>query len=523
MPLETMRELWDRNQRLFPDENAVYFDGEHFTYRMITSNAGRLASALVKRGVTKQDRIALMARNRAEWFTYYAACEMFGLVASTLNFRLAVPELAYICNDGEPSVVIFEDDYTHSIDQLRPLLSSSPIYVCIGNAPSWAVSWHELLAEGDPAGPEISPSPEDGVRLIYTSGSTGKPKGVIRSQAADLALARICATTSDMISGSRELIMMPMFHVGAQSMASGAHWAGGTVYLQRDFDPELILRAVQEHRINVIHLTPTILQSILDHPGINAYDVSAVSTIYYAASAMPVPLLERGIARFGDVFCNCYGSTEVGAAIILSKRFHKVRDNVRNLVRIGSLGQEHHESRACVLNDEGQMCQDGEVGEIALRSAAMMTGYWKNPAATVKAFTNGWLRTGDLGQMDSEGFVYLVDRKADMVISGGENIYSREVEEALLLHPAVSAVAVIGVPDDFWGESVMAIAVLEPGAMLTEAALIEHSGKHIARYKRPRRIIFVEALPLLPSAKVDKPTLRRTYASQKAMANGDAG
>ena len=513
MPLETLRDLWLRNARLRPDAPAVVFSGQAHSYADVVGRARRLASSLAALGAGSQDRVCLLARNRAEWFDYFAACEMHGFIASTLNFRLSAPELAYIVDDARPKVLIFEDDYVALIEQLRPLLKSEPVYVCIGERPDWALAWTDVLSDGDPAGPALLPQPRDGVRLIYTSGTTGRPKGVLRSQAADLALARICATTSDMGEAARELIMMPMFHVGGQSMASGAHWVGGSVHLHRDFDPDAILRSIAQDRIEIVHLTPTILHSLIERPGIAAMDLSSLRTVCYAGAAMPVSLLQRGLETFGPVFSNCYGSTESGAAIVLQKPYHVLDGSDEALSRLGSLGQEHVDSAVRILDEAGGECAPGAVGEIALQTPGMMTGYWNNSSATVEALRDGWLRTGDLGFMDARGFTHLVDRKADMVISGGENIYSREVEDALLRHPDVRAAAVIGVPDPFWGEAVL--AAVEPVAGRTPAAadLIAHCQRLIARYKAPKRVEFVDRLPLLPSAKVDKPSLRRTFAA----------
>jgi acyl-CoA synthetase (AMP-forming)/AMP-acid ligase II len=348
--------------------------------------------------------------------------------------------------------------------------------------------------------------------LIYTSGTTGRPKGVIRAQAADLALARICAATSDMLPGCRELIMMPMFHIGGQSMASGAHWTGGTVVLQRDFIPADILQTIEAEEIEVVHATPTIVQALLDHPNLARFDLSSLQTVVYAAAPMPVPLLERGVELLGNIFTNCYGSTECGAVLILQKRFHRLDATGGTQERLGSLGQEHQDARVRVVDEAGADCAVGVPGEIVVNCASMMSGYWNNAAATQAALAHGWLRTGDIGRVDADGFVYLVDRKADMIISGGENIYSREVEVAIQTHPEVKEVAVIGVPDDYWGESVKAIVVRTADGSVSESALIDHCKTLIARYKAPKSIDFIEKLPLLPSLKVDKVTLRRRYA-----------
>jgi acyl-CoA synthetase (AMP-forming)/AMP-acid ligase II len=512
MQLLTLGDLWARNARLYPDAEALVCGHTRRTYTELLQRGRRLASALHALGVVRQDRVSLLARNRAEWFDYYAACELHGYVAATLNFRLAVDELVYILEDSDSRLVIFEYGYADLVNELRSRVSRVRTFVCIGDGPPWARRYETLLDEGDANGPPFVAAAEDSVRLIYTSGTTGRPKGVVRGQRADLALARICAETSEMPGGCRELIMMPMFHIGAQSMASGAHWAGGCVVLQRDFDVRALLKLVQTEQVDTMHLTPTILQSIFDEASIDTFDLSSLRTVVYAAAPMSVPLLKRGLAQFGKIFANCYGSTEVGAAIVLAKRFHNISDTA-DLERLGSLGQEHADSRVRILDEEGSECPLGVVGEIAIRTDAMMNGYWNNAKATSAALKDGWFRSGDIGLMDEQGFVFLVDRKSDMIISGGENIYSREVEIALLSHPEVAQVAVIGVADEHWGQSVKAVVVRVAGSELDAEALTQHCRKKIARYKAPKSIEFVSKLPLLPSAKIDKVALRKHYGT----------
>jgi acyl-CoA synthetase (AMP-forming)/AMP-acid ligase II len=513
MQLTTLGDLWQRNARLFSHTEAVVYGPTRRTYSQILDRGHRLASGLQKLGAAHQDRISLLARNRAEWFDYFAACELHGFIAATLNFRLVAAELVFVLNDSGASILLFEDEYTGVVEQIRERVPGVRSYVCLGETPAWAISYESLLEQGDPSGPAFAALGSDTVRLIYTSGTTGKPKGVARGQTADLALARICANTTEMPDGCRELIMMPMFHIGGQSMASGAQWVGGTVVLQRDFNPADILQAIEAEKIDVVHVTPTIVQALLEHPDVERRDLSSLKTILYAAAPMPVPLLRKGLEKLGPVFANCYGSTEVGAAIVLQKRFHFVNGTADETARLASLGQEHHDSRVRIIDEDGNECASGTDGEIALRSDAMMNGYWNRPADTAAAFHDGWLRTGDLGRMDERGFVYLVDRKADMIISGGENIYSREVENALGAHPQVAQVAVIGVRDDYWGEVVKAIVVRREGSDLSAADLVAFAGTQIARYKLPKSVEFAPRLPLLPSAKVDKLQLRRQYGA----------
>jgi acyl-CoA synthetase (AMP-forming)/AMP-acid ligase II len=283
------------------------------------------------------------------------------------------------------------------------------------------------------------------------------------------------------------------------------------MHILRAFDPQSILETVQRERITQLHLAPTLVQQVLDHPGQEAFDLSSLKTLNYAAAPMPFTVLQRALGRFGRIMINGFGQTE-GSGSVLKKFYHRPDGDARDLKRLTSVGQATTGTRAVILDDHDREVPVGTIGEICFRAPTVMHGYWNNSVATQETLRNGWLHTGDVGYMDEEGFIYLADRKKDMIVSGGENVYSREVEEALMSHPAVQDAAVIGVPDARWGEAVLGIVVLKPGQAGDTEALVRHCRARIAGYKCPKRIEFVAELPRLPSGKISKVALREQFA-----------
>jgi acyl-CoA synthetase (AMP-forming)/AMP-acid ligase II len=289
--------------------------------------------------------------------------------------------------------------------------------------------------------------------------------------------------------------------------------AGGTTYIHRKFEPLDVLAAISNDRITMMHMAPTLIQTIMDHPDLDRYDLSSLRVVNYAAAPMPVSLLRRCVAKFGKIFLNSYGATESGGTVLYPHQ-HYLDGTAEQMARLTSLGQPFPNAKVRVVDDNGIDCPPGVAGEILLQSPNTMEGYWNNHVATLEVLRDGWYYTGDVGALDKDGFLFLIDRKKDMIISGGENIYCREVEEALMEHGGIAEVAVIGVPDPYWGENVKAVAIRKPGAAVTEAELIAFCATRIASYKKPKSVDFVDELPRLPTGKVRKNILREQYRSR---------
>jgi acyl-CoA synthetase (AMP-forming)/AMP-acid ligase II len=507
--VKTLGALIDRAARFAPDATVLVEGDRRLTHRQLGDRASLLASALHRAGCGPQDRVAILSMNRIEYAEVFAACWQAGFIVATVNFRLAAPEIEWMLRDTAPRVLIFESRYADTVERARERLSIET-FVCIGDAPDWAIPYETFVATGDAGGVPFAPDGEDIAHLIYTSGTTGRPKGVMRSHRAELAIAQCVAMNMDVRPDGRLLTVMPMFHAGAQSSMLGQMWRGGEIHIHNGFDPRRVLDAIARERITHLHFVPLMVQALVDEPGFDTFDLSSVETILYAAAPMPVPVLRRAIAKMGPVFVNSWGQTE-GAGTALPKHAHMI--DGQGVELLGSIGQAYPLTELRIVDDTARDCAPGEVGELWIRGATNMSGYWNNHAATLDALADGWLRTGDLGRFDECERVFLVDRKKDMIISGGENIYSQEVERAVAEHPAVAQVAVIGVPDAKWGESVLACVVAEPGAVVGEADIVAHAATLIASYKKPKRVVFLDALPALPSGKIDKMALRRAYGA----------
>jgi acyl-CoA synthetase (AMP-forming)/AMP-acid ligase II len=510
-PLRTLRDLVERNARLHGDSLFLVFGQRQQTYRRHAERANRLASALHDGGMRVQDRVAILAMNCPELLEVYGVGEVAPFVVAPVNFRLAPPEVLYILRDAAPLVLFFEKQYEGMINSLRDQLPSVRRYVCIGGeAPDWAEDYEAVVGQGSPEGPGLEVLPEHLHAVMYTSGTTGRPKGAMITQAAFLALIADWARELGADAGDRILLSMPFFHVGARSQGGSMAYVGGTMVILRSFDAQTVVETIQAERITQLHLAPTLVQQVLDLPGQEQYDFSSLKTLNYAAAPMPLTILKRALGRFGRVMINGFGQTE-GAGTVLKKHYHRPDGDERDLKRLTSVGQATTATRVAILDENDREVSTGTIGEICFRGPSVMVGYWNNAVATIETLRNGWLHTGDVGCMDEDGFVYLVDRKKDMIVSGGENVYSREVEEALMAHTAVADAAVIGVPDERWGEAVLGVIVLRPGQRVPAEDLVRHCRGLIAGYKCPKRIKFVEQLPRLPSGKVSKVALREQF------------
>ncbi len=513
MALETLRDLWERNARLHRDELAVAQGDRRLSHSELLERGAKLANGLATRGVRPGDRVSILAMNCLEYVEILVGNHVLGSVANTLNFRLAPAELQWILGNSTPRVLVFEAQYTETVDAMREGLDSVEHYISISRGepvPDWAEPYESVVSTASAALPAARPAAEDIAHLIYTSGTTGRPKGVMRSHRAELNQGEGMACGMDVMPDSRIVEVMPLFHIGAQASWYGIAFRGGATFIEAAFDPEAVLRAVETEGLTHLHLVPIMVQQMLDVPDLECFDLSTLDTILYAAAPITPATLRRGIELFGPVFVGMWGMTE-GSGSLLPKASHRPDGTEEEVALLASVGQEQQCARIRIVDESGHDCPVGESGELWLQSKVQMSGYWNNMGATLEAVRDGWFRTGDMGYFDVRGNIFLVDRKKDMIISGGENIYSQEVERALAEHEAVDHVAVIGVPDERWGEAVKAVVILRPGSDATSEALIAHCGEWIAAYKKPKSIEFVDELPVLASGKVDKVALRSKF------------
>jgi acyl-CoA synthetase (AMP-forming)/AMP-acid ligase II len=502
-----------RNATWFADTPAYVADGRVLTHAQLLARAARLTSALADAGVRRQDRVSLLGRNSIEFGEVLAAGQLSGIVIATVNFRLAGPEIASIVADAGPRVLIADAEYLPLIAAHRASFPGVELVVGIG-APSAGevVGYEDFMAAAPSDDPPYLARPEDIALLVYTSGTTGRPKGCILGQRETRRAAATMNVEIRTGSEDRILLVMPLFHIGAMFMGLGAHFRGGTAVLHRQFDPAAALDAIAVEWVTVLHLAPTMLQTLVDAAAARPGALARVQTVVYSAAPVTGPTLAAAMGAMpGAGFLNLYGQTEV-VSTGLPREFHVANGDERSRRRLLSVGMPFPGNELRIAREDGSECPAGEAGEVCIRSAAMFRGYWNDSAATAEVLRDGWCHTGDIGTLDSDGLLYLVDRKKDVIISGGENVYSLEVEECLLAHPSVGQVAVIGVPDNKWGEAVSAVIVPASDAPVVPFDLQEHVRSRLAGFKAPRHVFVTDQLPVLATGKIDKKRLRARYA-----------
>jgi acyl-CoA synthetase (AMP-forming)/AMP-acid ligase II len=506
----TCGDLIKRGRALYGQQTALIFEDRRFTFAEQSARMFRLANALLGKGLKKQDRVAILARNCSEYIECFGAGEVAGFVTINLNSRLAQAELAAICQDCQPSALIYAAEFAAQANAIAAQVSSIRLRIEFGSN-TGASSYEQLLGAASAEVPAVQPAADDMAYIMYTSGTTGGAKGVMISHAAMAEATRMLSLESGILPTDTALIVMPLFHLGGKIEQMNFSLMGAAVVLKTAFEPEDILATIEKEKVSAAHFAPLMVQRMVDVLDTKPYDVSTLRCVHYASAPMPVPALRRAIAKMGPIFVQVYGMTECLFGTILKAHHHLVDGTEAERRRLASAGQPALGNEVRIVRDDGSACEAGEIGEIIFRSPTTMTGYWNKSTLTAEVLRDGWFHTQDLGFVDDAGFVFVVDRKKDMIISGGENIYSWEVEEALRAHPDVAEVAVIAVPDKVWGESVKACVQLRAGRAATEDALIEHTRMLIASYKKPRSIDFVESLPRLFNGKIDKKALRAPY------------
>ena len=515
----TLSELVAMHARVQPQKLAARDSRRSLTYAAWNERASRLAQALLALGLVKGDRVALLAYNAIEWLEIYVALARAGLVAVPINFRLRASEIAYIAEHSEARAFIVQDRLRESVEPLRDpsgatLLIEAGRFVTFGEttAPTWRS--YEALIEAAPASmPATEVAPDDLFALMYTSGTTGQPKGAMRSHEGNALIALATALEFGLGREDTGLLVMPLCHANSLYFAVSFTMLGATIVVddRASFDPEALLATLAREHVTFTSLVPTHYVMMLGLPAaVRAnYDLSAVGKLLIssAPARKETKLAVLELFPNGKLF-ELYGSTEAGWVTVLRPD--------EQIERIGSVGREWSGSGAIrMLDAQGREVPDGEVGELHSRTAYVFDGYWKNPQKTAEGFRGAWCSVGDMAYRDAEGYIHLVDRKSNMIISGGENIYPSEVEAVLAAHPAVQDVAVVGLPDTTWGETVCAVVVARPGLPADAAALTEWCRERVAGYKRPRSFRFVaEAeLPRTATGKIQHRVLRDRLAA----------
>jgi long-chain acyl-CoA synthetase len=501
----TLAELIRRHARERGGSTALVCDERRLTYAELDARSSRVANALTGLGVGVGDRIAVLAKNSIEFYELAYGAAKIGAIVVGLNWRLAAPEIAAIVADCEPAALVFEGEHR---DLLSPADAEGAPRIELGEAYE---DWLAGAAAEDPTA--VEPDPAATVLLLYSSGTTGTPKGIMISNENLSHSATMARQGFRMDADSVNLVPSPLFHIGGAGYGLMAQTTGGTTVIARQAAPEELLAAIGRERVTHTFLVPAVIQTVVEHPDVGKYDLSSLRLVSYGAAPMNETLLRRAIDVLGCDFLGVYGMTETaGTVVALDPEDHHVTGDRTHLLRSVGKPLAWLEIRITEVDGDAEMAP-GQVGEICVRSSQNTAGYWNQPETTRKALGgDGWLRTGDAGYRDEEGYVFLHDRIKDMVISGGENVYPAEVENALTQHPDVADVAVIGVPHERWGETVKAIVVRRPGASVEGAELREFTRERLARYKCPTSVDFRDELPRNASGKVLKHVLRDEYA-----------
>lgn len=500
--------LVDYNLREFGEYPATFFDGRWMTNREGAERTFRLANALRSLPIAAGDRVVVLLANCPEVLQSYGGILRAGGVIVPVLFLLAAEELRLILNDSAAKAIITSPDFVSKCLDARAGLDPEPRVIVVGDGPEETLSFEELLAPESPEAPVVEREANEPALFMYTSGTTGRPKGVVLTHSNMLHQAEAVNEISDFDREDISLAALPMAHAGGLVGWVIGQKIGARGVVLPWFDPDLFCRSIQEHKVAGTSLVPTMGTLLLNYPGLESYDLTSLEQVAFGASPVPAELLRAFEERFGCKTRVVYGLTEA-APIVTAERLSDER-------REGSCGRAIPGVEIAILDPDGERpLPPGESGEICVRGPNVMAGYHNMPEETARALRGGWLHTGDIGYLDEDGFLFVIDRVKDMIIRGGLNVYPRDVEEALFSHPAVADVAVVGVPDAVYGEEVEAFVVKSYGTEVTQDELLTFARGRLAKYKSPKRITFMGDLPKNQVGKVLKRALREIAAKRE--------
>ncbi|HEY5856954.1 MAG TPA: acyl-CoA synthetase [Aldersonia sp.] len=502
-----------RSAARFPSKLAITDGATTLTFAELDATTNRVSNALLARGVTKGDRVALLSRNRWEYAVLSFATARIGAILVPINFMLGAGEITYILDHSGARTIVAEGALVDTADAAVDATRVRPQRVVLdeGDHDGWE-PFAEWLKASDATPDFIAVADDDPVRLMYTSGTESRPKGVMLSSRALMWQYVSCVVDGGMSADDVDLHALPMYHCAQMDCFLGPDiYLGATSIITAGPNPERVLELIEKHKVTKFFAPPTVWISLLRSESFATTDLSSLEKGYYGASAMPIEVLKELAERLPNVrLWNFYGQTELSpVATILQPD--------EQLAHAGAAGRPTLNVETIVVDDENRPLPTGEIGEIVHRSPHITLGYHDDPEKTAEAFAGGWFHSGDLGVFDEYGLLRVVDRKKDMIKTGGENVASREVEEAIYLHTGVAEVAVFGVPDPRWIEAVAAVVVARAGVQLTAADIIDHCRAHLAGYKAPKHVVMADALPKNPSGKILKRALRDEFGRSEDM------
>ena len=497
-----------QNAMKFPNKTALICGDDRVSYLELNSQVNRLANTLLATGMKKGDRVAVVADNCIQYVEAYYAVAKGGMIIVPINTTLDSSGVSYLINDTGAGTVIFGENYSDTINSIYPGLKTVNNYIAIGNAAK-AESYEELVSRYSPDEPEVAIDEDDTIGIWYTSGTTGWPKGVAVSHKSLISeIVNMMLNGYPINRNDVNLAILPLSHLGGQYLMKNHFYIGGTSVLLETLEPKLILETIEREKVTTSLFTPAVVFAITDYSDVNRYDVSSIRIIMYAGAPLPEGAQSRMNEIFGDILMQCYGASEVPVIMmppLLEGPWEKVK-------RPGSCGKEITGIEVRLVNEEGDDVAQGEIGELLVRGDNMMKGYWNMPEETAKVLEGGYFHTGDLATKDDEGYYYVVGRKEDTIVTGGKPVYSAEVESVISLHPSISEVAVIDVPDVRLGKLVKAVVVLKVGEKASEEDIIKWCASRLEAYKVPKSVDIVDSLPRTAIGKILKRALRDRYS-----------
>jgi len=505
----TLGDIPRRSARLFAAKEALVFAGHRLTFGQFDQRVNRVANALLGLQCKKGQRIAILSENNLRYLEVYFAAAKLGLVVVPLNFRLSRDELIQIVGDSEPDVFVAGEGYEDIAASMGQLFPDIRIWISLDSPADGFLSHEQLLQAARDSDPRISVEENDLAVLMYTGGTTGLSKGVMLSHRNLLAATVGLALGFQFTEFDTTCMFLPLFHASIWPVFV-CMMVGGRVVLIKRPDLGVILQAIQDEKCTHMNAVPTIYNWLMDYPDLDNFDLSSLRLIIYSGSPMPVEILRRCMAKFGNIMAQGYGLTEAAPLVTMLMPNDHVLEGPRSRLLM-SAGKEAVPVEVNVVDEHGAPLQAGKVGEIVVRGPNVTAGYWRKEELTKERIREGWLHTGDMGKIDEEGYLYLVDRKADMIVTGGENVYPTETENVLYQHPAVQECAVVSAPDKRWGERVQAVVVLKPGATATEDDLVAFSKERLAGYKCPKKIEFWKEIPKSPVGKLLRKDVKKKF------------
>lgn len=507
--MKTLGDISRCGAKDYANREAMVFEGQRFTYNILEDRTTRLANAFLALGCRKGERVAVLSENSPKYLEVYLGAAKAGLVVTPLNFRLTDNEISHIVNDAEATFFLVGDDYEELAGKIKGQAPCVREWISLDSYSEEFLSYETLLNQSSSSTPAITVDERDMAMLIYTGGTTGPPKGVMLSHKNLLTAFQSLIDAGVVEENDTTCMVLPLFHV-AFWPAMSLLMVGGRVAIERRVDIDSILETIQAERCTHINAVPTLYTVLVGYADTEKFDLSSLRSMTYAGSPMPVEVLKRCIAKFGNIFAQGYGMTEAAPTLTFLAPEDHVLEGPRSRL-LASAGKATPGIKIQVVDENDNPLPPGEVGEVTASGENIMLGYWKNKELTDDRLRDGWLHTGDMGYLDEEGYLFLVDRKADMIITGGENVYPTETEGVLYQHPAVLECAVTSAPDERWVEKVQAVVVLKPGGSVTEEELIQFCKGRLAGYKCPKKVFFWDQLPKSAIGKILRKDVKKSF------------